>query len=119
MRFAVVYVEEERPRGREHPVRLPQSGFEKGEVVRMAVVVAAAAQHRGAVAGALEAVAVTILVALDPDAGEALSPPGVEGRVHVDELDAAPVHRLQHREVVGQDDPAGRTIPAALHHESP
>ena len=106
MGLAVVDVEEEGAVWGKDPVGLPKAGFEEAQVVVVMIGVAAAAYDFGSVALALETCAVTLRIALDTNAGPALSPPGVEGRIDIDELDGLGIHRPEDGQVVREDDPA-------------
>ena len=117
VRLAVVDVEEERARGGEHPVGLDQSRLEEGQVVVEAIPIAGLAERGGPIALALEAGPVSRRVLLRAEGHPRLGAPGVEGRVDIDEVDAAGTERTQYRQIVLEDDPQHRPADFGMLHD--
>ncbi len=103
MRLAVIDVEVEGAVGGEQVSGLSQARLEEAQVVREIVLVAQAPQQLGPVTPPLEADPVAIRIGYGAERAPGLSPARVEGRVHVNEVEAALRETGQRQGVIAGD----------------
>ena len=107
------------PVSSQHPVGLREARLEEGQVVVEAIGIASRAERGGPVALALEADPVALGVTLRPERDPRLAAPGVEGRIDIDQVDAASAERAQDLQVVLEDDPQHRPALFRVAHDGP
>jgi hypothetical protein len=102
--LAVVEMEVERPRRRQHPPELAKARLEKAEIVVERVLVRRVAERGRGVAPPAEADAVAVVVRRGRERQPPLPASGVEGGIGVDELEARVVEARKELEVVPEED---------------
>ena len=100
----------------EHPVCLPQARLQEGAIVVEVIGIRSGAEGGGAVALAPEAGPVAARVPHRPERDPLLRAARVEGRVDIDQIDAAAPKRAQDREIVRKHDPQHRAAPSQMVH---
>ena len=115
VRLAVVDVEEERARAGEHPVGLLKARREEGQVVAEVIGIAGGAERGRSVAPTLEAGPVALRgPAPSCSATRFLLPASIEGRIDIDQVDAAVAQRAQELEIVVEDDAQHGAAPSRM-----